>query len=337
MDLVTQGLLGGLVAQSAAKKSDIRLATSIGIAAGLAADLDGVIRSADDPLLNIEFHRHFTHALVFIPIGGLLVAIMLWPFLRQRLTFGRLYLFTLLGYATHGLLDATTSYGTQLLLPFSDERIAWRIIAIVDPLLSVILLSAVVIGWRQRKALSARLGLTLAAGYLLFGFWQHQNAADATLRLAESRGHSIDRLMVKPTLANQVLWRSVYESDGIFYVDAIRLGIFSDDRIYPGAQAKRFVLERDMPDLAADSALRHDIERFQYFSDGFVIADQDRENVLVDARYSMLPTGLKPIWGIDMSEASSTQHAQFYHYRDRSGFTRERFLGMVLGRALEEN
>ena len=331
MDILTQGLLGGLVAQAGSRKSDAQIATGTGFAAGLLADIDAVIRSADDPLLNIEFHRHFTHSLIFIPIGGLLAAFILWPFLRRRLTFGRLYFFTLLGYASHGLLDATTSYGTQLLLPFSDERIAWRIIAIIDPVFSLILLIAIVIGWRSRKMLSARLGLVLAAAYLSFGAWQHNNAGEATLRLAEQRGHRVDRFLVKPTLANQVLWRSVYESDGVFYVDAIRLGIFSDDRIYPGGQAKRFMLERDKPNLAADSALRHDIERFLYFSGDYVIADPDRENVLIDVRYSMLPSGLKPIWGIDMNAASSTQHAQFVNYRDRDGFTRERFIEMVLG------
>ena len=332
MDIVTQGLLGAAAALSASNKKESRLAIGTGFAAGLLADIDAVIRSADDPLLNIEFHRHFTHSLIFIPIGGLIAALILWPLLRRRLTFGRLYFFTLLGYATHGLLDASTSYGTQLLLPFSDERIAWRIIAIIDPAFSLILLIAIIVGWRSQKALSARIGLLLAAGYLSFGVWQNYNAGETALRIAEQRGHRVDRFLVKPTMANQVLWRSVYESDGVFYVDVIRLGFFSNDRIFEGGQAKRFMLEQDRPNLDQGSALRHDIERFLYFSDDYVIADPDRENVLIDVRYSMLPNGLKPIWGIDMSEASSTRHAQFVNYRDRDGFTRERFFEMVLGR-----
>lgn len=332
MDIVTQGLLGATAALSASNKNETRLAVGIGFAAGLLADADALIGSAEDPLLNIEFHRHFTHALIFIPAGGLLAAIILWPLLRRRLTFGRLYLFTLLGYATHGLLDAATSYGTHLLVPFSDERIAWRIIAIVDPVFSLILIIAIIYGWRSRKALSARLGLVLAAAYLSFGVWQNHDAGEAVQRLAEQRGHRVDRYLVKPTMANQVLWRSVYESDGIFHVDAIRLGLFSDDRIYEGGQAKRFMLERDKPNLGQNSALRHDIERFLYFSHDYVVADPDRENVLIDVRYSMLPNGLKPIWGIDMNEASSTRHSQFINYRDRNGFTPERFIGMVLGK-----
>ncbi len=40
---------------------------------------------------------------------------ILWPLLRKRLVFKKIYGFALLGYATSGLLDACTSYGTQLL------------------------------------------------------------------------------------------------------------------------------------------------------------------------------------------------------------------------------
>ncbi len=39
-------------------------------------DMDVLIRSASDPLLAIEYHRHFTHALAFIPVGGLIAAAM---------------------------------------------------------------------------------------------------------------------------------------------------------------------------------------------------------------------------------------------------------------------
>ena len=332
MDIVTQGLLGAALAQAAASKQETRLATGIGFAAALLADADTLIRSANDPLLNIEFHRHFTHSLIFIPIGGLLAALILWPFLRRQITFKRLYFFAFLAYATSGLLDACTSYGTQLLWPFSDERIAWRIIAIVDPVFSLTLLAAIIFSWRKQKSTPAQIGLLLAGAYLLLGVFQHQRAYDLAEQLAVNRGHEIERLIVKPTMANNLLWRSVYESDGEFYVDGIRVGLLGGVQVYEGSRARRFVFERDMPELKTNSPLRHDIERFLYFSEDFVIADPTRENVLVDVRYSMLPTGLAPLWGIDLNVESATQHAQFVNYRDRSVDTRELFIWMLLGK-----
>ena len=70
MDVITQGLLGGVVAQSVADRNEKKRATLIGVFSGLLADADILIRSSDDPLLNIEFHRHFTHSLFFVPFGA---------------------------------------------------------------------------------------------------------------------------------------------------------------------------------------------------------------------------------------------------------------------------
>ena len=39
----------------------------------MAPDLDVLFQSPTDPILFLEFHRQFTHSLVFIPIGALLV------------------------------------------------------------------------------------------------------------------------------------------------------------------------------------------------------------------------------------------------------------------------
>lgn len=335
MDLLTQGLLGGVLAVAAAQKSEYRSAAVAGFGAALLADADVFIGSASDPLLNIEFHRHFTHALVFIPLGALLAALLLWPLLRKRLGFARIYLFALLGYATSGLLDACTSYGTHLLWPFSETRVAWSIIAIVDPLFSLLLLVALIAGLYYRKALPARIGLGLAGVYLLVGFWQHQNALQAATELAAHRGHDIDRILVKPTLANLVLWRSVYRSGDRYHVDAIRVGLGSR-RVYPGTSAPAFEPSRDLAQLADDSVLAQDVRRFAALADGYVVRDAVRSDVLTDIRYSMLPTSAAPMWGIALDLSEPLRHADFNVYRDRPENYREQFLSMLRGRDLPD-
>src|SRR5690242_17240343 len=127
MDLLTQGLLGASLAQSGTRQNETRLATGVGFFAGLLADADILIQSVNDPLLTVEFHRHFTHSIFFVPFGSLIAALILWPFLRKRLSFSRLYLFCFLGYSLSGVLDALTSYGTHLFWPVSEERVALNI------------------------------------------------------------------------------------------------------------------------------------------------------------------------------------------------------------------
>jgi inner membrane protein len=335
LDLLTQGLLGGVLALSGADKKEARSAAVAGFAAALLADADVFISASNDPLLNVEFHRHFSHALIFIPVGALIATLLLWPLLRKRLAFKRIYWYAFLGYATAGLLDACTSYGTHLLWPFSDTRIAWSIIAIIDPVFSLVLTIALILGFKYCKPTAARIGLTLASAYLLFGLWQHQNALQVATELAEQRGHNLQRIIVKPTIANLVLWRSVYQSNGRFYVDAIRVGL-GRDRVYPGDSAPMFDLERDRPGLDRESVLARDIGRFSRLASDYVITDPGRANVLTDIRYSMLPNGITAMWGIDLNVASTQQHAKFEVYRDRPDDARNLFLAMLLGRNLTE-
>ena len=111
--------------------------TFIGALAGMAPDLDVLIRSNTDPLLFLEYHRQFTHSLLFIPLGSLLCALVFWKTIGRGINFSTVWLAAFLGYLTHGLLDACTTYGTLLLWPFSDARIAWNTIAVIDPLFTL--------------------------------------------------------------------------------------------------------------------------------------------------------------------------------------------------------
>lgn len=333
MDIVTQGLLGAVAAQSIARPSQVRLAAAVGFVAGLLADADIFIRSPTDPLLTLEYHRQFSHSLLFVPIGGLIAAVLLWPLLRQRLSFRRLYGLAVLGYLPSGLLDACTSYGTQLLWPLSEARIAWSLIAVLDPVFTGILVIA--LGWGLFKStpISARLGLVLAVLYLLLGLAQRERAETLVTALAESRGHQIERLETKPTLGNLVLWRAIYESKERFYVDAVRVGIFSEPRLYPGGSIERFAPEQ-LEGLKGGSVLAQDIERFMRFSDGFIAQHPNDPSIIGDVRYAMLPTQLIPLWGIELDLAQQDRHARFRTFRQLDKATRQNFLDMLLGRPL---
>lgn len=335
MDLLTQGLLGATMAQAGAKKEETRLAAGIGFFSGVIADADFLIQSTNDPLLTIEFHRHFTHSIFFVPFGALIAALILWPFLRKHLPFKRLYVLALLGYLLSGVLDAFTSYGTTLFWPLSDARVAFNAISVVDPVFTLILLFAMVVAFKKYTLTAARVGLLLAGLYMSFGLIQHQRAITVAEVLAAERGHVIERQLTKPTLANLVLWRSVYQAEGQLHVDAIRVGLFSTPRVYPGESIEKFVLQRDMSELSADSVLATDIARFTHFSAGWVGIRPEAPTVLVDVRYSNLPITVAPLWGIEMDRTEPNQHASYELYRDASKETRQTFLALLLGKEIE--
>jgi len=334
MDILTHGLLGGTLAQVCSKKGETRAATTVGFLAALLADADALIQSTSDPLLTLEYHRQFTHSLIFIPFGALLVALILWPAFKayqHTLGFLRIYLYALLGCATSGLLDACTSYGTHLLWPFTDERIAWSIIAIFDPLFSLILGASMVAGLRWRRTLPASIGLLLAATYLSIGWLQHQRAEDAIRATALLRGDAIGRLTVKPTLANLLLWRSIYRSGDVYYVDAVRVGLGGAVRVYPGTAVRAFDVARDKPGLSTTSVLYGDIRRFDLFSDGYLALHPDDQDLLGDVRYAILPTSTLPLWGIRLDLQRPETHTRFETSRRMSRQEIDQFIGMLKG------
>lgn len=331
MDLLTQGLLGAATAQAAAPPREARIAAAAGLGAGLLADADALIQSAQDPLLVLEYHRHFTHALAFVPVGALAAALLLWPFLRRRLGFARLYLYTLLGYCLAGFLDACTSYGTHLFWPFSQERVAWSIIAIVDPLFSALLAVPLLLGLKRASRAPARVGLALAAAYLGLGLVQHERAEARAAQLAAERGHAPERLLVKPTLGNLVLWRSLYAAEGRVHADGIRVGLGAA-RVYPGESAALLDPARDLAWAPPGSRVQRDVARFVAFSDGLAALHPTRKDFVGDMRYAMLPTSVVPLWGVVVQPGSPEAAPRFVAHRHMDPALRRRFADMLLGR-----
>ena len=134
MDPLSQGLVGTSVSHLYIKNKRLVLLSIIAFLSAMSPDLDIFFRSDEDPLIFLEYHRQFTHSLIFIPIGGLVCSIFFYFVLARRyeINFKTVYIVSTLAYATHGLVDATTSYGTQLYWPFSNERVAFNLIYVID-------------------------------------------------------------------------------------------------------------------------------------------------------------------------------------------------------------
>ena len=329
MDPISQGVLGVAAAQAVSRQPQARRAAFIGLVAGLAPDADVFISSATDPLLSLQFHRQFTHALVFIPVGALLAALVLHPLVgRSALRFRTTYLFCLAGYATHGLLDACTSYGTQLLWPFSDLRVAWNTISIIDPLFTVPILLLVTLGIWRRSPLLARCALLWAVAYLMIGVVQRDRAAAIGHGVAATRGHVVERLSAKPTFANLLVWKIIYEVEGMFYVDAVRVGLSS--RHYPGTAIAKLDTTRDLPWLQPDSQQARDVERFRWFSGDYLALAG--ENTITDIRYSLVPNEIEGLWHIALnSRAAPHEHVRSVGRRTVTAGKWQAFRDMLLG------
>ncbi|MFT5482939.1 MAG: inner membrane protein [Halieaceae bacterium] len=331
MDPLTQGVLGATLPQAMSPgKQYVASAGMLGFFAGMAADLDVLIRSNSDPLLFLEYHRQFTHSLIFIPIGGYICALILHALMGKRryLRFNHSWLFCTLGYATHALLDACTTYGTQLLWPFTDARIAWNIISIIDPLYTIPLTLGFVLSTRRRSAFIARLALAWALIYPLIGVLQRERAEAAGWELATQRGHMPMSLEAKPSIGNLILWKTVYATTDKYYIDAVRVGM--GVTIYQGQSVAKLDIARDMPWLNPESQQARDLERFRWFSNGYIAKDPDHPYKVIDIRYSMIPNEIKALWSIELFPgAALDKHADYRTERNVNDGTLKTFLDML--------
>ncbi len=331
MDPITQGALGASVPQSLGKPERMATITWLGCLAGMAPDLDVLIQSPSDPILFLEFHRQFTHSLFFIPIGALICATVFYRWSRAHFSFKQTYIVCCLAYGTHALLDACTTYGTQLLWPFTDARFAWNNVSVIDPLATVPLLIMVILSWRKSRPLFAQLGLLWFLGYLGLGVFQKDRATEAGQAIAESRGHHGVVVSAKPGFANILLWKVIYEYQDTYYVDAVRAGL--TPTVYEGDRIKKLNLERDLPwlNLASQQAL--DVTRFDWFSAGYLALDPHDPMFVIDMRYSVLPNQIKPLWGIRLNpNAGDNDHVEFISERDTSAGTLQTLYSMILGK-----
>ncbi|EPM5415741.1 metal-dependent hydrolase [Vibrio parahaemolyticus] len=330
MDPLTQGLLGAALAQSASKKRHIVAVGVLGVASGMAPDLDVLIRSSSDPLLFLEYHRHFTHSLLFIPFGSFLCALVLYPLFakRRELNFQQSWFYCALGYSTHALLDACTSYGTQLFWPISNTRYAWNTISVIDPAFSLPILILLFFAALKRNRNYARVAFLWSLAYLTLGVIQRDRAEAAGWKIVQERQHSAVQLKAKPTFGNLLVWKVIYETEDNYYVDAVRVG--RSIKIYPGESTPKLNVKTQFPWLDPQSQQAKDIERFRWFSNGFVVQDPDDEMRIVDVRYSIVPNQINALWGINLSpKAGADEHVEYTAHRGSTAEDRQTFLNML--------
>ncbi|MFP4277153.1 MAG: metal-dependent hydrolase [Wenzhouxiangella sp.] len=331
MDPVTHGIAGALSAASAARRQQLRSAALAGAVGGMTADLDALIRSSTDTLLYIEYHRQFTHSFAFAPLGSLLAALVLWPLLGRDAWFARIYLWCLLGYLVHPVLDATTSYGTQLWWPFSDQRVAWNWISVIDPLFSLPALVLLGVALWRRSRIVGLIGLAWMLFYMGFGAIQNQRAERVLAGWADHHGIGVERLVAKPAFANLILWRGLVDDGEDLHLVAIRVMPGTEPIFYPGGAVRRFRIVDPDPASRRD----RDLARFDHFSSQWLFhypaLDEGVRQFIGDFRYALDPADQRPLWGVLFDPDDPSGRAEYTTSRSTNKADRRRFFQRLGG------
>jgi inner membrane protein len=341
MDPITHAAVGIASAVAATRgRGRLRYAALAGLAGGLLPDADVFLKSATDPLFSIEYHRHFTHSLLLSPAVGLLGAGIAWLLLRlarRRTAVLGLWLPAWVAVLSHVFCDLWTSYGTRVWWPFADTRAALHWVSVVDPLLTLPLLTAVIWGLVKTRVRPISLGLGWVTLYLILAIGQQQRAQQVlndwvVSRQGEPRAW---RATVKPSFGNLLIWRALAVEGATLHVFAIRCGL-GRPTVIPGATTPLFAEAATAAahfGLPASSPQTDAIRRFFHFSDRWVGLHPEDPQILADLRYAALPHEIAPMWGIRIkpeAPASSIDWVQAVQLKDRPWAT---LWQMLLGRA----
>lgn len=223
MDSFTQIALGAAVGEAVAGKKLGNKALLYGAIAGTIPDLDVFIGKLMNTVDAIDFHRGITHSIVFALLFSPVIALILQR-LHKKTTasFTDWFLLFFLGFVTHALLDAFTTWGTRLFWPL-DYSIAIRSIFVVDPLYTLPLTICLI--WlaflsktsKKRRRLN-KIGLVISTFYLLgtVGIKWHINTVFEGAFVNQQM--KINRYETRPSPLNTVLWVANAESEEGFYV-----------------------------------------------------------------------------------------------------------------------
>ncbi|MEO0470676.1 MAG: metal-dependent hydrolase [Bacteroidota bacterium] len=134
MDSVTQVVLGAAVGEACLGKKVGNKAALWGAIGGTIPDLDVAANFFMGQLDAMVVHRGVSHSIVFSMVMAPIMGWSIYKIYKERqgtqsgwtkLAFWALF--------THPLLDCFTTWGTQLFYPFSDYRVAFNSIFVVDP------------------------------------------------------------------------------------------------------------------------------------------------------------------------------------------------------------
>lgn len=209
MDSLTQIVLGAAVGEALLGNKVGRKAMLYGAIAGTIPDLDVLSSYFTDTVTALEIHRGFTHSIVFSIVFGLFSGWFISLFEKQA-DWKSWSLLMFAALVTHPLLDAHTTWGTQLFWPL-DLRLAYKNIFVIDPLYTLPFLVCLLIALFSKNGSVKRqkynqLGLTISSIYLIItiilkgiSYYQFKNALD-------DQHIAYTQIETKPTPFNTILW-----------------------------------------------------------------------------------------------------------------------------------
>jgi len=233
MDSISQGVLGAAIGEAVLGKKVGNKGALFGAIIATIPDLDIILYLFYDKLEMLSIHRGFSHSIAFSFLGAFAIAFVLskikW---LQTVKMSRLILLSWLCLFTHIFLDTFTAYGTQLFLPFSNRRLGFDSINVVDPIFTIPLIIGLVLSlWVYRSSPKRskynNWGLTISSLYLIFTLVSKEIAISNVSTHFAKKNIEYNDLLTMPIDIASINWYGVAKGKDSIYMK--KYVMFSDE------------------------------------------------------------------------------------------------------------
>ncbi|MCI5057565.1 MAG: metal-dependent hydrolase [Flavobacteriales bacterium] len=275
MDSITQAALGGAIGQAVLGKQIGNKGAILGAIVATIPDLDIVLLSFYDSVERISIHRGYSHSILFSVLGAFLISFLLskikWT---RQVSIWRLLIFSWITLITHMLLDAFTTYGTQLFLPFSDIRLGFDSINIVDPFYTIPLLLGLILSFSnynkgRLKTIFNKAGIILSTLYLLSTLCVKEYVKKNYDRKLKASKIDYNALLTVPVGIGSINWYGVAKSKDSLFI--AKYSIFKNTSVhFEGYPVNDTLLQTLKPNL---------VEKMKWFAKGFYTVSKHHEKI----------------------------------------------------------
>ncbi len=224
MDSITQAALGAAIGEACLGKKIGNKGALLGAAVATIPDLDVFVLPLFSDLQRISVHRGYSHSIVVCLLLAVLLSVLMTKIKWTKvIAFQKLFLFASLTLITHVVLDAFTSYGTQLFLPFSDARVSFDSINVVDPVYTLPLLIGLFFSlyWYKNSNQRPRynyIGLAVSTVYLLATLGVKYQVQTQFQNALAKEGVQYEKLATFPVGVASINWYGVAKSNQGIYL-----------------------------------------------------------------------------------------------------------------------
>lgn len=244
MDTPTHGLIGRLAARVIWPEKAQNGLVNVVTVCSVLPDLDVLLPGGG--LDYLVSHRGLSHSFLGVGVMAFVVAWIAQKIGVRGTSYWQVYAASLFGFLTHIFFDLVTTFGTLVFAPFSDYRMAWDTLFIIDPYLDMLLVGALLVGWLTRLGkVGYRVGGGLVAGYVCVAFLVTGVGHVQLKNWAQVQGLEVEQAAVMPApfsplhrrgmvvSAHRVYWVPMTIWDGVVGDAHVFDNALKDDRLKP--------------------------------------------------------------------------------------------------------